>query len=274
MKHNTLYAGIASVLLLSASCASHYEVTGVQRSRILIDQRYDAVGDAEATAFLAPYKQKVDSLMSPVVGQSAHYMKAERPESDLSNLLADILVWGGKFYDEKPDFAVYNMGGIRAALPAGKVTYGDILDIAPFENKICFLTLTGEKVEELFRQMASVGGEGVSKEVYLQISKKGRLISATLRGKAIKPDALYRVATIDYLAQGNDKMEAFKDKQNVKAPTDANSNARDIIVNYFKEMAAQGKVVDGKVSARIEVCDDGEMAVGVASQPSASSATK
>lgn len=265
---------MASVLLVSTSCVSHYEVASVERSRILIDSRYDAVGDAEATAFLAPYKQKVDSLMSPVVGQSTHYMAAERPESDLSNLLADILVWGGKFYNEKSDFAVYNMGGIRAALPAGKVTYGDILDIAPFENKICFLSLTGEKVTELFRQMASVGGEGVSKGVCLQITKGGKLISATVNGMPIKPNALYRIATIDYLAQGNDKMEAFKAKQNLKAPTDANSNARDIIVSYFKEMTAQGKVVDSKVSARIEVYDDGAMAVGVEAKPSASSTKK
>ncbi len=43
----------------------------------------------------------------------AHDMTRHRPESELSNLLCDILVWGGKQFEEQPVFAVYNMGGIR-----------------------------------------------------------------------------------------------------------------------------------------------------------------
>ena len=68
-------------------------------------------------------------------------MHADRPESDLSNLLADILVWAAKDYGESPVLGIYNMGGIRADLTKGDVTYGDVLDVAPFENKICFTTL-------------------------------------------------------------------------------------------------------------------------------------
>ena len=41
---------------------------------------------------------------------------------------------------------VYNMGGMRADLPKGDVTYGDVLNIAPFENKITFATLSGADV--------------------------------------------------------------------------------------------------------------------------------
>ena len=33
-----------------------------------------------------------------------------------------------KYYQEKPDFAIYNMGGIRAALSKGDVTYGELGD--------------------------------------------------------------------------------------------------------------------------------------------------
>ncbi len=84
--------------------------------------------------------------MGPVVGRSAKYMTAKRPEGTLSNLLADILVWAAKDYNEKPDFGVYNMGGVRADLPKGDVTYGDVLDVAPFENKIAFTTLSGATV--------------------------------------------------------------------------------------------------------------------------------
>ena len=40
-------------------------VTGVSRSRILIDSTYDSRPDDRAWSFIAPYKLKVDSIMSP-----------------------------------------------------------------------------------------------------------------------------------------------------------------------------------------------------------------
>lgn len=107
-------------------------------------------------------------------------MTRHRPESELSNLLCDILVWGGKQFDEQPVFSVYNMGGIRSNLAKGKITVGDVNDMAPFENKICFLTLTGDKVLELFQQIAHRGGEGLSSAVRMVITKEGKLMNVTI----------------------------------------------------------------------------------------------
>ena len=167
-------------------------------------------------------------------------------------MLADILVWGGKEFNEKPDLAVYNMGGIRAALAEGDVTWGNIIDMAPFENKICFLTLSGKKLLELFGQMASRGGEGVSHGVELTISER-KLLAARLHGKEIDPQANYRVATLDYLAEGNDGLTVFKDGTNVVSPKDENNNVRYIIRNYFATTMAQGRVVDAAVEGRVVV---------------------
>lgn len=253
MYRKTVYLVGLSAMLMGTSCASHYELASVKRTRILVDSRYDAAPDAAAAKFMEPYKHQVDSVMGPVVGEVDHDMTAHRPESDLSNLLADIMVWGAKDYHEKVDFGVYNMGGIRAALSKGKVTYGDVLDIAPFENKICFVTLTGAKVLELFSQMAHTGGEAVSHGVELVFTRDHKLKSARLNGKEIDPKASYRIATLDYLAQGNDKMEAFKSATNVVSPQESSNNTRFIIMNYFKEQTAQGKVVNAHKEGRIRV---------------------
>lgn len=246
-------AGLLAVALGATSCKSHYELKQVERTRIVVDSRYDAQPDAAALAFVAPYKHQVDSIMGPVVGEVAHDMAAKRPESDLSNLMADILVWAGKFYNEQPVLGVYNMGGIRAALSKGKVTYGDVLDIAPFENRICFLTLSGAKLLELFSQIASTGGEGVSHGVELVITPQLKLVSARLNGQEINPEGSYRVTTINYLLEGNDKMVAFRDGTDVVAPTDPSNNTRFIIMDYFKEKAAQGERVSAQVEGRITV---------------------
>ena len=253
MYRKTVYLVGLSAMLMGTGCASHYELASVKRTRILVDSRYDAAPDAAAAKFMEPYKHRVDSVMGPVVGEVDHDMTAHRPESDLSNLLADIMVWGAKDYHEKVDFGVYNMGGIRAALSKGKVTYGDVLDIAPFENKICFVTLTGAKVLELFSQMAHTGGEAVSHGVELVFTRDHKLKSARLNGKELDPKASYRIATLDYLAQGNDKMEAFKSATNVVSPQESSNNTRFIIMNYFKEQTAQGKVVNAHKEGRIRV---------------------
>ena len=251
VKRTTVYL-LMSMLLLT-SCKHHYEVASMQRSRILVDSRYDAQPDQKAADFLKPYKHQVDSVMGPVVGQSARYMTAQRPEGTLSNLLADILVWAGKDYGEKPDFGIYDMGGVRADLPKGKVTYGDVLDVAPFENKISFITLKGDVLLELFGQIAKTGGEGMSRAVRLVITKDGQLVSATINGEPIDPQKEYRVTTIDYLLGGTDKMEAFKKGTNINAPKDASNNTRFIIINYFREMQKQGKVVDAEIEGRVVV---------------------
>lgn len=245
---------VVTAAVLTA-CRTHYEVASVERTRILVDDRYDYYQDAGAVDFMAHYQQLVDSVMGPVVGRSVRYMTPHRPESELSNLLADIMVWAADVYHEHPDFGVYNMGGVRADLPQGDVTYGDVLDIAPFENKIAFVTLTGEEVLELFGQFASTGGEGVSHGVKLVITKDGKLVSASLKGEPIDPKREYRIATIDYLVGGNDKMLAFKKSKQVNSPQEYENNTRFIIMNYFREQTRQGKLVDAQIEGRVTVTD-------------------
>jgi len=253
MKIKTSFSvALLTAVMLTSACQTHYEVASIQRTRIVVDNRYDEQPDQKAADFLKPYKHVVDSVLGPVVGHSAKYMTAQRPEGTLSNLLSDILVWAAKDYGEKPDFGLYNMGGVRADLPKGVVTYGDVLDIAPFENKIAFGTMTGADVLELFGQMASVGGEGVSSSVRMVI-KGGRLESATINGEPVDPAKSYRLTTIDYLLGGTDKLEALKKCTNVNAPKDASNNSRFVIMNYFREMEKQGKIVDAEIEGRVIV---------------------
>lgn len=245
-----MLASMALMLMASPAFAQKFKVAKVERTRILVDKKWDAQPDAEAAKFIAPYQHKVDSIMGPVVGSVAHDMTRHRPESELSNLLSDILVWGGGQFNEQPVFSVYNMGGIRSNLAKGKITVGDVNDMAPFENKICFLTLTGDKVIELFQQIAHRGGEGLSHAVRLTITKDGKLKEATINGQPVDPSKSYRIATLDYLAEGNDQLVAFKSGTDVLSPKQKENNVRYIIMDYFREMQKQGKCVESKIEGR------------------------
>ena len=248
-----MLASMALMLMASPAFAQKFKVAKVERTRILVDKKWDAQPDAEAAKFIAPYQHKVDSIMGPVVGSVAHDMTRHRPESELSNLLSDILVWGGRQFNEQPVFSVYNMGGIRADFAKGDINVGDVSEVAPFENKICFLTLTGEKVLELFQQIAHRGGEGVSHAVRMVITRDGKLKGVTLNGEPVDPAKSYRIATLDYLAEGNDQLVAFKSGTDVVAPKSKENNVRYIIMDYFREMKAQGKVVESRVEGRCVV---------------------
>lgn len=246
---------VAAMAGLTA-CSTHYRLDSVERTRVLIDSRYDTALPAEATAFIAPYKHRVDSIMSPVAGRSARYMEASQPESLLSNLLADILVWDAAQYGDPVDLAVYNMGGIRAALPEGDVTLGDLLAIAPFENKLCVVTLSGDKLSELFTQIAATGGEALSHGVELTMTKDFRLLTAKVNGEPVNPARSYRIATNDYVAQGNDGMPAFKSSTDKKMHQAVGKSIRDDITAYFQELAKQGKAADSRIEGRIKVVED------------------
>lgn len=254
LKRQLVY-GVFATLLLGSCAPKHYQLVGVERTRIIVDSRYDQNPDEAAAQFIAPYKKVNDSIMAPIMGRVAHNMHPDRPESDLSNLLSDILVWASKDYNEQPVLGIYNMGGIRADLIKGDVTYEDVLSIAPFENKIAFTTLSGESLLKLFRQIAHRGGEGVSKGTELVITKDGQLVSARLHGQEIDPKADYRVVTIHYILQGNDGMTAFTEGKDEVSPEDASNNSRFLIMNYFKDKYARGEEVDAQVEGRIKIQD-------------------
>ena len=254
LKRQLVY-GVFATLMLASCAPKHYQLTGVERTRIIVDSRYDQNPDEVAAQFIAPFKKVNDSIMAPVMGRVAHNMHPDRPESDLSNLLSDILVWAAKDYNEQPVLGIYNMGGIRADLIKGNVTYEDVLSVAPFENKIAFTTLSGESLLKLFQQIAHRGGEGVSKGTELVITKDGQLVSARLHGQEIDPKADYRVVTIHYILQGNDGMTAFTEGKDNVSPEDASNNSRYLIMNYFKDKQSRGEVVDAQVEGRIKIQD-------------------
>ena len=255
MKTKTYLLFLALAICFSA-CGGSYKVTGVERTRIIVDSTYDVLPNDEALAFMEIYKGKVDSIMSPVVGHTARGMSVDRPESLLSNLLPDILVWAGAAYGEKPEFGVYNMGGMRSSLPKGAVTFGKVLELAPFENKICFLSLKGSDVMELFRQIARIGGEEVSGNIRLVITDKGNLRSAKVNGEDVDEQRTYRVATIDYLAEGNDRMPAFKRHFDLVSPKESSNDMRYIISDYFREKESKGELVDARIEGRIVVVNE------------------
>ena len=133
---------LASVLLWGSAChTASYSLVSVQGGRSEITSVYDKNPDKDALLILAPYKAKV---------------VAYRPESPLSNLIADVLRESAEIYiGRKADVGLVNVGGLRTSLAEGNVTFGNIYRILPFENTLCIVTMTGAQLRQLFENIAS-----------------------------------------------------------------------------------------------------------------------
>lgn len=251
-----LFGAVLTGMLLCTSCQSSrragkstYGLTKVEGSMIRINDKWDAGPDADATLLLEPYKAKIDSMMYEVIGTSSEKMEKGKPESLLSNLVADVLRRAATRVLGRPaDMGLVNMGGLRTILPAGAITVGTIYEILPFENSLCVLTMKGVHLKSLLASIASLRGEGVS-GVRLEITKDGKLLNATVAGRPLEDDKLYTVSTIDYLADGNGRMDAFLQAEKRICPEGA--TLRGLFLEYVREQTAAGKQVTSGLDGRI-----------------------
>ena len=216
--------------------------------RVVATDRSD--GAEEVRAIIERTRPYVDSIKKPVVGEAATTLKAYLPESPLMNFAADALMEMAQRYSgEKVDIALTNIGGLRSDLNAGTITFGDVYNVFNFDNRLTLLSLNGEQLMQLCNEIAAAGGQAIS-GMKMTITKERKLVDATVGGKAIEPQATYRIATLDYLAQGNDKLTTLA----LGSDVDMTKHLlRDLMVEYIKELAGRGEKVDAKCDGRITI---------------------
>ena len=93
----------------------------------------------------------------------------------------------------------------------------------------------------------------MSSQVRAVISKDGKLISLLINGEPVRKDASYRIATIDYLAEGNDGMPAFTLGTDRKMLLDKSNNLRYIIISHLQRLMKEGKMAESSLEGRITV---------------------
>lgn len=251
MNRNLVLGFLFGGWMLFSACRPSYQVIHVEGGRVAMDSTWEAVIDVEMQTLVSPYKAKVDSVMFQVIGQADVSMDARRPESLLSNLVADVLRESASEVLGKPaDMGLVNMGGLRSVLTKGPVTVANAYEILPFENSLCVLTMKGDKLKQLFENIAVRGGEGVS-GVKLQISADGKLLAAALDGRPVEDVKDYTVATIDYLAEGNDGMAACLQASDRVCPEDG--TLRKLFIRYVEKLTRSGKKVTSRLEGRIIV---------------------
>lgn len=216
-----------------------------------MDKRWDRNPHPAAMELLSNYKASLDKTMGEVIGHSRKAMKKGSPESLLSNFLTDALrESAGRLYGRPVDMALLNLGGLRTSLPRGGITVGMIYEVLPFDNKVCVLTLRGTDIQRLCAGIARSGGEGVS-GLRMDISRTGKLLRVEIGGLPLQPDKLYTLATLDFLAEGNDGMTALMQAQ--KNVLISSEPVRTLIIDHIRRLTAEGSPLQSQMDGRISV---------------------
>ncbi len=227
----------------------------VEWSRAKIDSSWD-YPTGKAAKVIGKYRPEVDALLLPI-GKTKEELKAYPPEDKLSNLATDIMMeYGTGYLKEKTgdanariDMAITNFGGIRATMPAGDVTSFDVISIFPFDNKLMILDLEGKYVRELLENFAKRGRVEAMAGVRLKIDHN-KLVECTVAGEPIDDNRIYKVITIDFLLGGGDSVYALK---YAKKAEDCGVFMRNVVIDYIKNLSAQGKVIEAEKDGRAVV---------------------
>lgn len=154
------------------------------------DYTDDRVAENEAVAaVVARWQAQTDEELEVVIG----YTEAgfEQRSAEQQALITETWLWAMP----TADIALTNMGGFRADLRAGEITFGDVVGVFPFNNVLVSVELTGEQIINLLtrsNEQLAIGGLG---------EDNGRWFLHKT-GEALDDDTTYTVLVNDFMYAG------------------------------------------------------------------------
>jgi len=228
---------------------------------IFIDEGF--AEDPTIAADVATFAEPIQDLMNTVVGQAAVHLEGTRAlvrseETNLSNLICDAVLW--ETSAENTQICIQNGGGIRASIPPGDVTMGQVLEVLPFGNQIATFGLTGADVwaalengvschEDQCGRFPQVGG---LRYVFDPSQEAGsRIVSVDVKNSGggydpIDPDTVYKLASNDFMRGGGDGYDMFAN--NAIDPYDSGAVLADAVANYIGGNSPVSPAVEGRIT--------------------------
>ncbi|QND85900.1 Bifunctional UDP-sugar hydrolase/5'-nucleotidase [Chromobacterium vaccinii] len=163
--------------------------------------------DNKLRSFLKAYQDKGQVELGVKVGELSAKLEGNRSVVRGKPTNLGVFVGEAMMARTQADFAVINSGGIRDSLPAGVVSYKDVLKVFPFGSTLAYVDMSGAEALDYLKAAARMTpGAGAFAQfagVRLRIVG-GELQQAEVAGKPIAPAKRYRVAINSFMASGGD----------------------------------------------------------------------
>lgn len=213
--------------------------------------------DADTAAFIAEQALPIAALRARPAGRTGgafDIATCRQAECAMGNLVADAMLAA----TPSADLALMNGGGIRAGLPEGPVTLGDVLTVLPFGNTLATARLRGADLLAALEHGLSRGGTGafpqiagLAVEFAPQAPAGQRLIAARItRGPQagpIDPGGTYVLVTNNFLRNGGDAYVMLRDR--ALASYDGGAPLEDALIDFMAQTLAVPRL-DGRINAR------------------------
>jgi 5'-nucleotidase/UDP-sugar diphosphatase len=207
--------------------------------------------NAQVAALVKTRLDEASAIMSRPLGETKIDLEpATEGECPLGNLVADAML-AAPSGDRPAEASMHNNSGLRARIPAGPITYGQLYQALPFENVIASIDIKGDAILAILeRTVAGRRGNmvvaGMTYEFDYGKAPGSRLLSATIGGKPIDPARVYRINTIDYLATGGDGQTTFTQGKIVTL----GDRVADVVAGYIKSNSPVNPKVEGRIVAK------------------------
>lgn len=256
-----LFLGDLQVTFDGAGVVTRWEGDTIPMdARIARDPGIQAMVDRMAAPLAELRARQVGVATATLDGSSARCRFAE---CTLGNLIGDAMLAAASGTQAR--IAIQNGGGIRTSIPAGPITLGQVLEVLPFSNTLATLRLTGADIVAALEHGVSraddARNEGTGRFPQVAGLRFGfdpskpvgsRIRAVEVRTAAggfapIDPNAIYPVATNDFLRKGGDGYAMFRDKA-IDA-YDAGPNLEDVLTAHIQALGGtvtptlEGRVV-------------------------------
>jgi 5'-nucleotidase/UDP-sugar diphosphatase len=173
----------------------------------LVNYGPDIAEAPEMLQLLKPFQEFGQQKLMVEVGSSDAKLEGDRTVVRSQPAALGVMIGRSMMEKTKADFAIVNAGGVRDSLPAGKITYKDVLTVHPFGNTIAVVDFSGKEALDYLGAVAKMtAGSGAFPQFagIRLVIEKGAVVSASVGGKAIDPAGKYRVAINNFVAAGGD----------------------------------------------------------------------
>jgi 5'-nucleotidase len=194
-RSNTTALGVVDFVDSAGTRVARIRVETVYADREAPDTAVARVVDA--------YVRRTAPLANRAVAELAAPLERTGDQYPLGNLIADAYRAAAH-----ADVAIVNNGGIRADLPAGTVTWGQLFEVVPFQNYVVRLTVTGAVLKAALEHAVGAADarahvSGITVRVTPANPAGQRVTAVTLAGgRPLVDTATYTLAVPDFMAAG------------------------------------------------------------------------
>ncbi|MFM2404503.1 MAG: bifunctional UDP-sugar hydrolase/5-nucleotidase [Pseudomonadota bacterium] len=163
--------------------------------------------DPALRALLEPFQQAGQRQLGVAVGQSDGVLDGDRTRVRAQPTTLGGFIASAMMARTGADLAVMNSGGVRDSLPAGVISYRDILKVQPFANTVCTVDLSGAELQTWLAAAAKMtpGSGAFPQTAGLRLRIAGGVIeSLSIGGQPVDPQRRYRLAINNFMAAGGD----------------------------------------------------------------------